>query len=420
MKIESVLILEAVLLLVIQFLVSSSLAAFSIISKRHEDKVFPKEMKGGLVPRMLHRGRLHLVIALVSLEVVVVSILAIALLWMLRTGYPLGGRGLPVSAVYPVIAVIIMVVAVSITGFGLASRNAQRVALVMSYPLLPLYLISRPFTGFFLRIVSRVFPDLPRELATPFFLFPGGEESGEGFIEENGSKLMHSIVEFGVKKVREVMVPRIDVFALDVHTPLHEVRERVSIAGHSRVLVYDGGIDRVVGILYVKDLVRVCPEEGAAPDLSQLVRDPFYVPEGKKIDEMLREFQLRKKHMAVVVDEYGGTSGIVTLEDILEEIVGEIRDEYDEETPLIRQVSKGEYLVAGRTNLGDLNDLLKVAIPADEVDTLGGFLYNLIGRVPEEGEEMEFGSIRFKINRLDGQRIAEVLMELQDSEGGGR
>jgi putative hemolysin len=420
MKIESVLILEAVLLLVVQFLVSSGLAAFSIISKLHEDKVFPREMKGGLVPRTLHRGRLHLVIALVCLELIVISILAIALFWMLRTGYPAAGRGLPVSAVYPVIAVIVMVVVVSIAGFGVASRNAKGVAFVLSYPLLPLYLIARPFTGLFLRIVSLVFPNLPRELATPFFLFPGGDEPGDGFIEENGSRLMHSIVEFGVKKVREVMVPRIDVFALDVHTPLHEVRERVSLAGHSRVLVYDGSIDRVIGILYVKDLVHVCPEEGATPALGRLVREPFYVPEGKKIDEMLREFQRGKKHMAVVVDEYGGTSGIVTLEDILEEIVGEIRDEYDEETPLIRQISKGEYLVAGRTNLGDLSDLLKVTIPADEVDTLGGFLYNLIGRVPEEGEEMEYESIRFKINRLDGQRIAEVLMLMQDFEGGDR
>ena len=265
-------------------------------------------------------------------------------------------------------------------------------------------------SGLFLTLASRAFPDLPREIASSFFLFPESGEPGEGFIEKDGSRLMHSIVEFGVKKVREVMVPRIDVFALDVHASLDEIRERVSEAGHSRVPLYDGSIDKIVGILFVKDLLRV-QEEGTA-ELTSLAREVYFVPEGKKIDDLLREFQLSKKHMAVVVDEYGGTSGIVTLEDILEEIVGEIRDEHDYETPLIERISPTSYNVAGRMSLEDLGETLGITLPMEEVDTLGGFLYNLIERVPDEGEEIEYQGILFKIHRLDGQRIAEVHLEL--------
>jgi CBS domain containing-hemolysin-like protein len=215
------------------------------------------------------------------------------------------------------------------------------------------------------------------------------------------------------------MVPRIDVFALDIHTPLDEVREQVSRAGHSRMPVYDGSIDRIVGILYVKDLIRVAQGDDAVGGLERLLREAYYVPEGKKIDDLLREFQREKKHVAVVVDEYGGTSGIVTLEDILEEIVGEIHDEYDVEPPLITETGPSRHLIAGRINLDDLNERLRTNISAEEVDTLGGFLYNLIGRVPTEGEAIVYEGMTFTISRLDGQRIAEVSLQLPEEREGG-
>ncbi|MCK4350887.1 MAG: HlyC/CorC family transporter [Candidatus Krumholzibacteria bacterium] len=217
---------------------------------------------------------------------------------------------------------------------------------------------------------------------------------------------MHSIVEFGVKKVREVMVPRIDVFALDIYTPIDEAREKASDVGHSRVPVYDGSIDKIVGVLFVKDLLQLSP--GKEGELGKLAREVYFVPEGKKIDDLLREFQVSKKHMAIVVDEYGGTAGIVTLEDILEEIVGEIRDEHDYELPLIQEIGQNEYMIAGRIGLDDLEESLGISVPAEEVDTLGGFLYNLIGKVPDEGEEIEYSGILFRVSRLEGQRIADV------------
>jgi putative hemolysin len=405
-----VLVIRFMILFLIQFMISGGIASFVVISRVHEEKLFPKDGWGCVCPRLLHRNRLHLFLALITLEAALLIFIAIDLFGALSRYIAGGEGGFLVSDLVPFLLIVFSVLLVSIAGVGVATRNPRTFSYVVSYPLLPVYLLFRPISGLFLRAASRAFPDLPREIASSFFLFHGSEETGEGFIEENGSRLMHSIVEFGVKKVREVMVPRIDVFALDIHTPLEEVRELASAAGHSRVPLYDGSIDRIVGILFVKDLLSIPP--GGQGELDKLFREVYFVPEGKKIDDLLREFQVSKKHMAVVVDEYGGTSGIVTLEDILEEIVGEIRDEHDYETPLLQQISPGRYSVAGRMNLEDLEEAISVSLPTEEVDTLGGFLYNLIGRVPDEGEEIEYEGILFRIQRLEGQRIAEVRLQL--------
>lgn len=215
------------------------------------------------------------------------------------------------------------------------------------------------------------------------------------------------------------MVPRIDVFAIESVMTMTEVRELLAGAGHSRVPVYDGNIDRIVGMLYVKDLVPVAAGEEDR-GIEQLTREPYFVPEGKKIDDLLKEFQIKKMHMAIVVDEYGGTSGIVTLEDILEEIVGEIRDEFDHEAPLVRKAGEGRYVIEGRTSLDDLGEMLGMELVSEDVDTLGGFLYNVLGRVPEEGEEFDYKGMTFRIERLDGQRIAEVVLTLPGAESEGK
>ncbi len=397
------------LLLAAQFLVAGGFASFGIVSRLHVDKAFPRSMRGAACPRFLHRGRFHFMLSLLGVEAIILCFAAIVI------HGALGGPPGPRHAIVPMLGAAAGLAAVAIAGFGAASMNPVRFALASSYPLLPVYLVLRPFVRLFLLVVGLVFPDLPREMASPFFLFPGAEgPAADGFIGDKGSKLIRSVQEFGVKKAREIMVPRIDIFALDIHTPPGEIREKVSSAGHSRVPVYDGSIDRIVGILYVKDLLKIPPDEPFRLDRGWLVRDAFFLPEGKKLDDLLREFQRGKKHMAVVVDEYGGTSGIVTLEDVLEEIVGEILDEYDHELPPVRQTGARQYVAAGSVGIDALNAALSLSLPSDEVDTLGGFLYNLIGRVPEEGEEVEFGGARFKIGRLAGQRIIEVIVWLPE------
>jgi putative hemolysin len=414
MDLDPLSIIEIIILFFLQLVISGGLASFAIVSRMHEDKAFPREIRGSWCPRYLHRGRLHLILTLIWFEMVMLVVIAIAGYQILEgTAMRIGGSFV-LTRFVSILFIAALIAAATVAGIGLASRNPVRLAYLLSYPLLPVYVIFKPIVALFLKLVSFIFPRLPRELSSPFFLFSHSDDQGEGFIEENGSRLIHSIFEFGAKKVREVMVPRIDVIAFDIHTPLNEVRVGVARAGHSRMPVYDGSIDRIVGILYVKDLLGVPADEEGLSGLAEFVRKPHYVPEGKKIDDLLREFQKEKKHMAVVVDEYGGTAGIVTLEDILEEIVGEIRDEYDQELPLLRKTGPNRFLVAGRINLDELNEELKMHFSAEEVDTLGGFLYDLIGRVPEEGEEIEHEGILFTINRLEGLRIAEVSLQLPD------
>ncbi len=240
----------------------------------------------------------------------------------------------------------------------------------------------------------------------------------EGSLEKGERKMIYSIFQFGETLCREVMVPRIDVFGLDINTPLPEAIEAVIHSGHSRVPVYADTIDNVLGILYSKDLVRVALG-GAEPELlRRLLRPPFFVPEAKKVDELLREMQGRGVHMAVVVDEYGGTAGIVTLEDIVEEIVGEIRDEYDQaEEQLYTQVGPNEYLLQGRMALDDVNDLLGTHLPKDDADTLGGYIYGEVGRVPTGGELLDVDEWTFIVEQVSGRRIRMVrARHKQDSE----
>ena len=414
------LILKTITLLLLaaaQFLAAAGFAAFTKVSRMSEDRVFPKGSGANSCPRMIHRGRLHAAMILVAVQVALVVVVARILPETADAilEWSDGKHYIAVAAV-PALGVLLMLIA-ALAGIGIAIRHPAGVARLVSYPFCPVYVLLRPFSSLLLRIISLAFPDLPGELASPFMLIHHPEEPGEGFIEDNGSRLVHSIVEFGEKKVREVMVPRIDVFAIEKGITITEVREVVSGAGHSRVPVYDGNIDRVVGMLYVKDLVAVSSGEDDR-GIEQLTREPYFVPEGKKIDDLLKEFQIKKIHMAIVVDEYGGTSGIVTLEDILEEIVGEIRDEFDHEAPLVRKAGEGRYVVEGRTSLDDLGEMLGMELVSEDVDTLGGFLYNLLGRVPEEGEEFEYEGITFRIERLDGQRIAEVVLTLAGADGG--
>jgi putative hemolysin len=407
------------LLALAQFLTAGGLTAFTKVSRMSEDRVFPRGAGSNNCPRMIHRGRLHAAIILIAVQIILIITLSRVL--PAEAGaileWSAGKHYLAVAAV-PAAGVILMVIA-ALAGIGLAVRHPAGMARLVSYPFCPVYLLLRPFSSLFLRIISLVFPDLPGELASPFMLIHHPEEPGEGFIEENGSRLVHSIVEFGEKKVREVMVPRIDVFAIESGMTMTEVRELLAGAGHSRVPVYDGNIDRIVGMLYVKDLVPVAEGEEDR-GIEQLTREPYFVPEGKKIDDLLKEFQVKKMHMAIVVDEYGGTSGIVTLEDILEEIVGEIRDEFDHEAPLVRKAGEGRYVVEGRTSLDDLSEVLGMELVSEDVDTLGGFLYNILGRVPEEGEEFDYEGMTFRIERLEGQRIAEVVLTLAGADREGK
>ena len=232
----------------------------------------------------------------------------------------------------------------------------------------------------------------------------------EGAIEQGEHKMIISIVRLGDTLAREIMVPRIDILALDVNTPLQQAVEALISSGHSRVPVYKEGVDNILGLLYSKDLLRVWQEGRQIDSLADLqLRTAYFVPEAKKVDELLTELLAQRIHMAIVVDEYGGVAGLVTLEDIVEEIVGEIRDEYDQAEELLFQViHAGEYVFQGRVDLGDFNEIMGSDLPRSEADTLGGFIYSRIGRVPTAGDKVQVDDLELTVEQVSGQRIRKV------------
>jgi putative hemolysin len=235
------------------------------------------------------------------------------------------------------------------------------------------------------------------------------KEQPEGGLEKPERKMIYSIFQFGDTLCREIMVPRIDVNALDVNVSAEESIQQIIKYGHSRLPVYEETIDNVIGVLYAKDLLRIRQDNGASSSIRELLRPAYFVPEAKKVDELLREMQDNGIHIAIVVDEYGGMAGLVTLEDIMEEIVGEIRDEYDQsEEDLYQQISPDEFLMQGRMDLDDVNELLGTHYSKEVADTLGGFIYGEMGRVPVGGEQVTVEGWTLAVEQISGRRIRKV------------
>ena len=235
-----------------------------------------------------------------------------------------------------------------------------------------------------------------------------------GVLEGDERQMIYSIFELGDTLVREIMLPRIYLNALEVSTPLPEAVDALIKLGHSRVPVYEESVDNILGLLYAKDLLRVWRQGDQIDSLRSLLRPATFVPEAKKVDELLEEMQEGHVHMAMVVDEYGGIAGLVTLEDIFEEIVGEIQDEYDqsEEAPNL-QVGEREYIFQGRVDLKYFNEVMGSQLPTEETETLGGFIYEQVGRVPVSGEILQVGDISLTIEQVTRRRIRKVRAKKQ-------
>ncbi len=231
----------------------------------------------------------------------------------------------------------------------------------------------------------------------------------EGDLEPDERKMIYSIFQFGETLCREIMVPRMEVLALEVKTPLNQAINALIESGHSRVPVYDDEIDNVVGMLYAKDLLKIHGNTNEKGSIKKFLRKAYFVPESKKVDELLAEMQAKGVHIAVVVDEYGGMAGLVTLEDIVEEIVGEIRDEYDQsEELLVQKISDDEVLFKGRVSLDDFNDAIGTHLDPDMTDTLGGYFYSELGRVPTEGDSLEVEGWQLIVEELRGRRVGTI------------
>lgn len=236
--------------------------------------------------------------------------------------------------------------------------------------------------------------------------------TSEADVSRDERELLLGVFEFGETTVEEVMVPRVDIVGIEQDTPWSEMLDRVRSAQHSRVPIFEDTIDEIVGILYVKDLLpSVLADDEPAGGWQSLLRPPVFIPSSKRIADLLREFRVARRHIAVVADEYGGTAGIVTIEDVLEELVGEIRDEYDDEERQVESEEEARFWVSGRLTLDDLSEALRHDFRRDDVSTVGGLVLELLGRVPRAGEMLSVGPYKVIVERVVRRKIERVYLE---------
>ena len=331
----------------------------------------------------------------------------------------LGANRLGIVAL--VAAGLVAVQAVRWAAWNLASEHPQQAASLLARPLILLAWAVAPLRKGLDIVLSRLLgfalvarkemadmaPEVPPVL---------GWEVAPRVIEAEEREMIQGIIGMEARTVRDVMVPRIDIFALDVETPLQEAVRLVVAEGYSRVPVYRNTVDEIVGVLYAKDLLRALHQGQTRRALVDVLRPALFIPDSKKVDELFKEMRQRKVHLCVVVDEYGGTAGLVTIEDLLEEIVGEIQDEFDTEEPLLEKVSEHEVLVAGRMSIRDLNDVLGLEIQSGDFDTVAGLLQFRLGRLPATGDQVEFEGSTFHVLSTDGRRVNRVRVNKTQQE----
>ena len=311
----------------------------------------------------------------------------------------------------------------------LALANAERVAIALSLPieflaraLSPLIALLTGLTATIARLFGANVSNEAQITAEELRLIVerGGEQ---GVLEAEEEQMINAVIELGSRRVHEVMVPRIAMATIQATATFDEAIETIVEHGHSRIPVYDESVDEILGILYAKDLLPFLRESaGPRPDLRTLLRTPVYIPASMTVDDLLHEFQRRKVHLAIVLDEYGGTAGLVTIEDLLEEIVGEIQDEYDVEEPMIVRLSDDEARLDGRASVDDLAELFDTNLgleDEDEYDTVGGLIYHRIGGVPTPGDRVEVNGLTLTVESTDGRRVGKVLAVRRRDETGG-
>jgi putative hemolysin len=408
-----------VILLVLSAVFSGSETAFFSLSRFDLERLDPHSRARRLMkdPEKL---LITILIGNTLVNTAAASIGAIVALHLSPTSRPAG-----VTITYEVLIVtLIILVFGEVTPKMLATQRNIGVAriggVVLGGVMRPFRFLVDFLAAFVFRIGGRLAKsDRPFITAEELRTIVAVEEE-RGTLEEQERDMIHSVMEFGDTVVRELMVPRADMECLEDSTTVAETVVRAKELGFSRLPVYDGDIDHIVGVLYVKDLLRLDMDADRGRPIAGFVRPAYFTPENKKADELLRELQRKRIHIAIVVDEYGGTAGLVTLEDLVEEIVGDIRDEYDEEEPLIRAVDEQTVVADGSVRIGELGEELGVEIEAGDVDTLGGYLMDAFGRIPGVGETLERNGLGFVVEAVEEQRITKVrVTRLAERASGG-
>lgn len=300
---------------------------------------------------------------------------------------------------------------------GLALGNPDRIALTVSGPITLFAKIVSPLVAVLValtRLISKPFgidPTRTPELSAAEIRLIVEQGSQQGVLEAEEEQMISAVMSLSDSKLHEVMVPRIDIAAIDQEASFDDAVTLVLTEGHSRTPLYKESVDHIVGILYAKDLLRIIAAGGPRPRLRDIMRPALFVPESQAVDDLLNELQRRRVHMAIVLDEYGGTAGLVTIEDLLEEIVGEIQDEFDEEEPMKVIVRDGEAILDGRADIDEMGELVDPALELEddeEYDTVGGFVYHRIGRVPVVGDTVAVDPFKITVIKVIGRRVGKV------------
>ena len=407
-----------ILLLCLSALFSSaetSLSSLNLISIKKLKKKGVQEAQ--ILDRLLNKSSKILATILIGNNIVNIGATAIATELALSIFSPQQATFL-----VTVVMTILILVFGEITPKTYSSYNPEKVAMKLGRPLEMLSTIFSPILVVLNKITGILIPILGGNLSNNRAtvseeeiktLVDVGEEVG--IIEKQEREMIESIFEIGDIKVTEVMVPRIDIVYLEENVSIENAIKKVIEYGYSRIPIIDGSVDNIIGIIYAKDLLS-CYLKNNREELKikSLIRPAYYVPQSKKAIDLLTEMQLEKVHISIVLDEYGGTLGLVTIEDILEEIVGDILDEYDDERELIEYIDENIIVVNSKMSIEEANDILGSNLPEDEFESVGGFVFNLLGRIPNIGDNIEYNNVIFEVLEVQNRRIKRV--ELRKKE----
>ncbi len=410
------------------FFVAAEIALVSVRRSRVEQLVEEGRPGASRVRRMLKNpGRF---LAVVQLGLTFIGFLASAYAavslagqlssWLVAQGVGVGTADPAALVVVTVVLALFTIVFAELVPKSIALAYNERFALALSGPLDLLGRLFGPLVEALTTVTRWIAQrfgaqvDAEVQISAEELRLIVERGSEQGILEAEEEQMINAVIELGERRLHEVMVPRTSIVALPTTATFDQAIDTIIEEGHSRVPVYAESVDEVVGILYAKDLLPLLKTaDHRRPDLRNLLRTPVFVPESMSIDDLLHEFQRRKVHIAIVLDEYGGTAGLVTIEDLLEEIVGEIQDEYDVEEPLVERLDEDRARVDGRASVEDLLEVwdLKIQLEdEDEYDTVGGLVYHRVGGIPSPGDEVQVDGLRLTVESTDGRRVGKVLV----------
>ena len=401
--------LLVVLLICSAFFSATETAMFSAKKVRIRHLAEDGDRRAILTARMMEQPSRLISTILVGNNVVNIGATAIATTLAINI---FGDTGAGIATGFMTLAILIFG---EITPKTLAARRAEEFALgasgiinIIGVIFYPIVRAINLLTGVLIRLFGGNTQDSPLVTEEEIrMLVNVGQE--EGLLDQDEREMINSIFEFDDTLVREVMVPRIDITAVNAAESIGSVIKLIVAVGHSRIPVYENTVDDIIGVLYAKDLFEPLLEQDGAPvNVKQMMRPAYYVPESKKVRDLFAELRKEKIHMAIVLDEYGGTAGVVTIEDLIEEIVGDIQDEFDREEKNIETLSDGSMLVDARTSIYDINEILNLDLPDDEYDTISGLVFHVLGKVPQEGQELDVANLHVIVDKVIGRRIAKL------------